>query len=235
MQSVVKHMPKAKDRRKVFIVDDHPVFREGLEGLIGREPDLEVCGTADSAPAALTRVQRTQPALTLVDIGLPGKSGLELIKDLRAVCATSAILVISMFDETLYAERVLRAGGRGYIMKEEGAEKILQAVRQVLEGQVYVSGPMSSRVLDAFAGRRSRAKSPIGRLTDREFEIFQLIGQGKNSHAIAERLHLSFKTVDTHRGHLKEKLSLKSGTELICYAARWIETQIPLSSKVREE
>jgi DNA-binding NarL/FixJ family response regulator len=130
-----------------------------------------------------------------------------------------------MHDETLYAERVLRAGGRGYIMKQEGPEKILQAIRQVLDGQISVSGKMSARILDALSDRAARTSSPIARLTDREFEILQLIGQGKDSHNIAEQLHLSIKTVDSHRGNIKEKLELKSGTELICYAARWMETQ----------
>jgi DNA-binding NarL/FixJ family response regulator len=132
-----------------------------------------------------------------------------------------------MHDETLYAERVLRAGGRGYIMKQEGPDKTLQAIRQVLDGQIYLSGKMSVRILDAFSGRRAKTGSAIARLTDRELEILELIGGGKDSHDIAKLLHLSFKTVDAHRGHIKEKLELKSGTELICYAARWVETQSP--------
>jgi DNA-binding NarL/FixJ family response regulator len=211
--------------KQIFIVDDHPVFREGLVGLVKREIDLEVCGEADNAPQALTTIQSSKPDLVLADIGLPGKSGLELIKDLRTVCPGIAVLVISMHDETLYAERVLRAGGRGYIMKQEGPEKILQAIRHVLDGQIAVSGKMSARILETLSDHRSKSNSPIARLTDREFEVLQLIGQGKDSHVIAEQLHLSVKTVDAHRGHLKEKLELKSGTELICYAARWVETQ----------
>jgi DNA-binding NarL/FixJ family response regulator len=219
-------MKMAKSTAKqIFIVDDHPVFREGLVGLVKRETDLAVCGEADNAPQALSAIESSKPDLVLADIGLPGKSGLELVKDVRAVRPELAVLVISMHDETLYAERVLRAGGRGYIMKQEGPEKILQAIRQVLDGQISVSGKMSARILDALSDRRAKTNSPIARLTDREFEILQLIGQGKDSHAIAEQLHLSTKTVDAHRGHLKEKLELESGTELICYAARWMETQ----------
>jgi DNA-binding NarL/FixJ family response regulator len=130
-----------------------------------------------------------------------------------------------MHDETLYAERVLRAGGNGYLMKQEGPERILEAVRCVLRGQIYLSGKMSGQMLDAFAGRNHKTKSPIGRLTDRELEVMQLIGDGKDSHAIAKQLNLSFKTVDAHRGHIKEKLQLESGTELICFAAKWVETQ----------
>ena len=132
-----------------------------------------------------------------------------------------------MHDETLYAERVLRAGGRGYIMKQEGPEKMLHAIRQILDGQIYLSGKMSVRILDVFAGGRRKASSPIARLTDRELEIFQLVGQGNDSHVIAGQLHLSVKTVDAHRGNIRQKLNLKSGTELICYAARWVATEQP--------
>lgn len=215
--------------RQIFIVDDHPVFREGLVGLVKREADLTVCGEADNAPQALSAIESLKPDLVLADIGLPGRSGLELVKDIRAVSPEMAVLIISMHDETLYAERVLRAGGRGYIMKQEGPEKILQAIRQVLDGQISLSSKMSVRILDSFSDRRAKTSSPIARLTDREFEILQLIGQGKDSHDIAEQLHLSVKTVDAHRGHIKEKLELKSGTELICYAARWVETNSPAS------
>jgi DNA-binding NarL/FixJ family response regulator len=218
-------MPSQKERKKIFIVDDHPVFRDGLVGLVKREPDLTVCGEADTAPQALAAIERLKPDLVLLDIGLPGKSGLELIKDLQGPHPDLPVLVISMHDETLYAERVLRAGGRGYIMKQEGPQHMLQAIRTVLSGRAYVSERMSGRILDAFSGRSAKMSSPIARLTDREFEILQLIGQGKDSHAISQQLNLSFKTVDTHRSHIKEKLNLKNGTELICYAARWVETQ----------
>jgi len=218
-------MPKHKELKKIFIVDDHPVFREGLGSLIRREGDLTVCGEADNAPQALEAVQRLNPELVLVDIGLPGRSGLELIKDLRAVSRDTAVLVISMHDETLYAERVLRAGARGYIMKQEGPEKMLQGIRHVLDGQIHLSGKMSIRILDAFSGDRDQTASPIGRLTDRELEILQLTGEGKDSHDIARLLNLSFKTVDAHRGHIKEKLKLRTHTELVSYAARWVEAQ----------
>jgi len=223
--TMAKQMPKHKELKKIFIVDDHPVFREGLGGLIRREGDLTVCGEADNAPQALEAVQRLKPELVLVDIGLPGRSGLELIKDLRAVSRDTAVLVISMHDETLYAERVLRAGARGYIMKQEGPEKMLQGIRHVLDGQIHLSGKMSIRILDAFSGDRDQSASPIGRLTDRELEILQLTGEGKDSHDIARLLNLSFKTVDAHRGHIKEKLKLRTHTELVSYAARWVEAQ----------
>jgi DNA-binding NarL/FixJ family response regulator len=224
---MAKALPKSNGQKRVFIVDDHPVFREGLVGLVKREEGLTICGEADNAAQALTAIERTKPELVLADIGLPGKSGLELIKDILAVRPDTAVLVISMHDESLYAERVLRAGGRGYIMKQEGPDKIIQAIRHVLSGQISVSAKMSVRLLDALSGRRAKNASPISRLTDREFEIFQLIGLGKDSHGIAGQLNLSIKTVDAHRGHLKEKLELKNGTELIVYAARWVETQMP--------
>jgi DNA-binding NarL/FixJ family response regulator len=221
--------PEPDESKQVFLVDDHPVFREGLVGLVKREPGLAICGEADNAPQALSAIERLKPELVLADIGLPGKSGLELIKDILAVRPDTAVLVISMHDESLYAERVLRAGGRGYIMKQEGPDKILQAIRQVLSGQIAVSAKMSVRLLEALSGSHAKSKNraPISRLTDREFEVFQLIGRGGDSHAIARQLNLSVKTVDAHRGHLKTKLDMKTGTELICYAARWVETQVP--------
>jgi DNA-binding NarL/FixJ family response regulator len=227
---MARPLPKPSPRKQIFIVDDHPVFREGLVQLVNREADLAVCGEADNGLQAQTAIAQLKPDLVLADIGIPGKSGLELIKDLQAMLPEIAVLVISMHDETLYAERVLRAGGRGYIMKQEGPEKILGAIRQVLDGQVSVSGKMSARILNTLSDRRLKTESPIARLTDREFEILQLIGQGKDSHVIAEQLHLSIKTVDAHRGHIKEKLELKSGTELICFAARWVETQSAASA-----
>ena len=222
---MTKRSPTQKDPKKIFIVDDHPIFREGLASLVRREPCLTICGEADDASQALTAIEKSKPDLVLVDIGLPGRSGLELIKDLRAARPATAVLVVSMHDETLYAERVLRAGARGYIMKQEGPGKMLQAIRQVLDGQIYLSAKMAGRILDAFSGHHTGASSPISQLTDRELEILQLVGQGKDSHAIAKQLNLSFKTVDAHRGHIKEKLDLRNHTELISYAARWVATQ----------
>src|SRR5439155_7492971 len=222
---MTKRMPTQKQCKRIFIVDDHPIFREGLSNLIRRQADLSVCGEADDAVRALTAIEKAKPDLTLMDIDLPGRNGLEVIKDLQAACPDAVVLVISMHDETLYAERVLRAGARGYIMKQEGPGKMLQAIRQVLDGQIYLSGKMAGRILDAFSGHHTGASSPISQLTDRELEILQLVGQGKDSHAIAKQLNLSFKTVDAHRGHIKEKLDLRNHTELISYAARWVATQ----------
>lgn len=221
---------KPKDARRIFIVDDHPVFREGVAALIHRAADLDVCGEADNAQQAFAAVEKLKPDLVLVDIGLPGKSGLELVHELHALAPGMFILVISMFDELLYAERVLRAGGRGYIMKQEGPEKVFQAVRHVLEGQVYLSGKMSGSILDSLSGH-AKKPSAIGALSDRELEILRLIGHGHDSHDIAKQLNLSSKTVDSHRGHIKQKLDFKSGTELICFAARWVATQSPVDFK----
>jgi len=237
---MAKQMSKQKDLTRIFIVDDHPLFREGLAGLANHQPDLTVCGQADSAHEALAEIERLKPALVVVDISLPGRSGLELIKDLQAALPATAVLVISMHDEMLYAERVLRAGGRGYIMKQEGPDKIGQAIRTVLGGQIYLSGKMSTRILDSFCPHGIRGGSPIGQLTDRQLEILELTGQGKDSHTIASKLHLSSKTVDAHRTHIREKLGLKNYTELISYAARWVATQSsapqapePLPAKTR--
>ncbi|HTV40809.1 MAG TPA: response regulator transcription factor [Candidatus Sulfotelmatobacter sp.] len=216
----------AQKQKRILIVDDHPMMRQGLAQLIGLERDLAVCGEAENAGSALNAVSALKPDLVLADISLPGKNGLELIKDFQAIQPGLPVLVISMHDESLYAERVLRAGGRGYIMKQEGGKKLMQAVRQVLEGKVYVSEKMSAGILENLSGRRAGMEgSPMEKLTDRELEIFQLIGQGKGTQDIAETLHLSVKTVDVHRANIKTKLKLKSASELIRYAVRWTESQ----------
>ena len=200
--------------------------RGGMAHLINKQPDMEVCCEAENPAAALTELSRLRPDLMVTDITMPGRSGVEFIKDVLALYAGLPILVVSMHDELVYAERALRAGARGYIMKEAGGEKLLGAIRQVLGGQVYVSEQMSARLLDSLTGHRPRgSNSPIEKLSDREFEIFQLVGQGKSTRDIAKQLHLSPKTVDVHRGHIKEKLELKDATSLIRYAVRWVETQ----------
>jgi DNA-binding NarL/FixJ family response regulator len=202
------------------------MMRQGLAQLLGVEPDLEVCGEAETAGQAFEAIGTLKPNLVLVDISLPDKSGLELIKDFQSIQPGLPVLVISMHDESLYAERVLRAGGRGYIMKQEGGKKLMEAIRQVLSGQIYVSEKMSARILEIFSGRKAEAEgSPVGTLTDREFEVFQLIGAGKATREIAAKLRLSVKTVEVHRMNIKAKLKLASATELIRFAVRWVETQ----------
>jgi DNA-binding NarL/FixJ family response regulator len=213
-------------KKRILIVDDHPMMRQGLAQLIEAEPDLLVCGEAETAGRAFEAIAVLKPDLVLADISLPDKSGLELIKDFQAVQPGLPVLVISMHDESLYAERVLRAGGRGYIMKQEGGKKLMQAIRQVLSGQIYVSEKMSAKIVEIFSGQRTAAgSSPVEKLTDREFEVFQLIGQGKSTKEIATGLHLSAKTVEVHRINIKQKLNLKSAPELIRYAVRWVETE----------
>jgi len=219
-----KNHPKFS--RRILIVDDHPMMRQGLAQLINNEPDLTVACEADTAGQALDQAVATRPDLVLLDISLPDKNGLELIKDICVLCPEVLVLVVSMHDETLYAERVLRAGARGYIMKQEGGKKLMEAIRQVLSGRIYVSDKMSAKILEIFSGRRAEiAGSSVERLSDREFEVFQLIGEGKGTRDIAGHLHLSVKTVEVHRANIKEKLKLKTATDLVRYAVRWAEAQ----------
>jgi DNA-binding NarL/FixJ family response regulator len=216
----------AQKKKRILVVDDHPMMRQGLAQLISAEPDLAICGEAENAEYALTSLSALKPDLVLVDISLPGKNGLELIKDFQAIQPGQAVLVISMHDESLYAERVLRAGGRGYIMKQEGGKKLMQAIRQVLDGKIYVSEKISADILEIFSGRRPGIESsPVEKLTDREFEVFQLVGQGKGTREVSEKLHLSVKTVEVHRANIKTKLQLKSASELMRFAVQWSESQ----------
>jgi DNA-binding NarL/FixJ family response regulator len=221
--------PKGNTKR-LLIVDDHPMMRTGLAQLIDSEGDLKVCAEADNAGQAINIVSKQKFDLALVDISLPDKNGLELIKDIRAISPTLPILVVSMHDEVVYAERVLRAGARGYIMKQEGGQKFLNAIRQVLAGNVFVSEKMSARILENLSGNQGSGHgnvSPVRKLSDREFEVFQLIGQGVGTKDIANRLHLSVKTVEVHRANIKQKLNIATATELVHYAVRWLESQGP--------
>lgn len=219
-------LPAVAPRGKILVVDDHPMTRAGVVQLLSKQLDLEVCGEASNPAEALRLLPQCQPGLVLADISMPGRSGAEFIKDVLTLHANLPILVVSMHDELIYAERMLRAGARGYVMKEAGGEELLVAIRQVLGGQVYVSKRMSARLLDAMTGHRPRgSSSPIEKLSDREFEVFQLIGQGKGTREIAQQLHLSPKTVDVHRSHIREKLELKEATALVRHAVRWMETQ----------
>jgi DNA-binding NarL/FixJ family response regulator len=221
-------IPAGPQRKCILLVDDHPMTRGGMAAVINKQPDLQVCAEASSAAEALALLAKSSrpPDLVITDITMPGRSGLELIKDLLALHPGLPVLVVTLHDESLYAERALRAGARGYLTKDAGAARLLEAVRHVLSGQTYVSPQLAARIVDLFASRPSRgSSSPIGRLTDREFEVFRLIGEGKTSKQIAQELHLSSKTVDVHRGHIKEKLSIGDVTALVSHAARWIEAQ----------
>lgn len=211
-------------RKRILIVDDHPIFREGLTQSIGRQQDLAVCGEAEDAAGAMEAVERLKPDLVIVDITLPGKSGLELIRDLQAAHPGLAILAVSMHEESLYAARTLRAGARGYFMKHEPPGRLLQAVRRVLEGGIYVSEKMSVRILETYSGRGT-SSSPIEQLSDREFEVFHLIGQGRSNQEIAQQMHLSLKTIAVHQANIRRKLHLRASSDLIRFAVRWEASQ----------
>lgn len=200
------------------------MVRDGVAEIIKHEADLHVCGMAATANEGLQAVGKLKPDLVLVDITLPGKNGIEFIKDVRAIIPDLRILVMSMHDESLYVDRVLRAGGRGYIRKQEGGDKLIEAMRRVLRGEIVVSEKMTGRLLEKFSGRKGM-DSPLEGLSDRELEVFQLIGQGKTMKEIGDELHLSPKTVEAHRSHIREKLKITSAAELISYSARWTETQ----------
>jgi DNA-binding NarL/FixJ family response regulator len=213
-------------RKKILLVDDHPMMRAGLAQLINMQVDMVVACEVGSPAEALNAIPKYQPDLLATDMTMPGRSGIEFVKDIAAIHADLPILVVSMHDELIYAERVLRAGARGYIMKEAGGENLLAAIRHVLSGQTYVSERMSAKMVESMTSRTPRgSSSPIAKLSDREFEVFQLIGQGQSTREIAKHLHLSPKTVDVHRSHIKEKLDLRDVTALVRHAVRWVETQ----------
>lgn len=217
---------KSSLRKTILVVDDHPMTRAGLAQLINKQTDMEVCCEAATPVEALQAISKRKPDMVLTDVTLPGGSGMEFVKNILTFHKDLLVLVLSMHDELIYAERALQAGARGYIMKEAGGEMLLTAIRRVLGGEIYLSERVSSRLLDGLTGRRPRgSKSPIQKLSNREFEVFQLIGQGKSTREIARHLHLSPKTVDVYRGHLKGKLQLKDATSLFRYAVRWVETK----------
>lgn len=213
-------------RSRVLIVDDHPITRHGLAQLLNHERDMVVCGEADSVRQAMTSIDAAIPDLVLTDITMAGKSGLELIKELQALHPQLPILVLSMHDESIYAERILRAGARGYLMKSAGGAELLVAIRKVLRGDVYLSKKMAARMINGLSGERPLKNRPeLAALTDREFEVFQLLGEGLSTREIGQRLHISSKTVDTHRLNMKAKLHLRTLPELMRYAVKWGATQ----------
>ncbi len=210
-------------KARVLLVDDHPIVRQGLGQLINEESDLSVVSEAEDFQQALSALESTPVDVAIVDISLKERSGIELIKEIRARKPDLPILVLSMHDESLHAERVLRAGAKGYIMKQEATEQVMNAIRRVLRGEVYLSERMASRMVNRLvAGPQNVGGSPIERLSDREFEVFQMIGHGVGPSEIAEKLGLSVKTVETHRERIKEKLNLASGSELIRYAMQYV-------------
>ena len=213
--------PIATGKRRVFVVDDHPIVRQGLAQLISSEADLVVCGQGEDAYQSLRAIKEAKPDLALVDVSLKDSDGIELLKELRSAVPELPVLILSMHDESLYAERALRAGARGYIMKQEAPQTLLSAIRKVLSGDVYVSEKMSATLLQRIVGgRKAGGDLPMDRLTDRELEIFRMIGAGQSVKEIADKLCLSVKTVEAHREHIKEKLKLKSSAELLRFAIR---------------
>lgn len=214
-------------KRRIFLVDDHPVTREGLARLINHEPDLEVCGEAGTAAKAVPAIDALKPDLVIVDVSLAtGASGLELIKDLAARRARLPMLTLSTHDETLYAERALRAGAKGYVMKQEPTERVMRAIRKILSGEIYLSQAMNDRLLRKMAEPRSAPlATEIEQLSDRELEVYRLLGHGHGTRQIAGELHLSISTVETHRTHIKEKLQLATAPELVRHAVEWVHSQ----------
>ncbi len=213
---------KAKGKKRLLLVDDHPLLREGIAQLINEQTDLQVCGEAEDRQSALAALDATRPDLAIVDISLKDQSGLELIKDFQARAPGLLVLVLSMHDEALYAERALRAGARGYIMKREAAYRVLDAIRLVLSGGTYVSEKMMASILDKVSGRAPTTRpAALAALSDRELDVLLLIGQGYGAQQMAARLHISTKTIETHRANLKLKLKLGSSGELLQQAIRW--------------
>jgi DNA-binding NarL/FixJ family response regulator len=215
-------MPAQKDKYRILLVDDHPIVRQGLAEMIESQKDLMVCGTAEDLPRTLQQIDALKPDLVVLDISLKGANGIELLKHIKVHDPKLRVLMLSMHDETLYAVRALRAGAAGYIMKHEATGKVLTAINQVLRGEIYLSETMEKKMMQQLVGGRGdRTGSPLEDLSDRELEVFNLIGQGQGTRQIAEQLHLSIKTIESHRAHIKEKLNLKTATELVQHAMQW--------------
>ena len=208
---------------KVVVIDDHPIVRQGLSQMINREPDLVVCGEAEESRSAMQIIASAKPDIVVVDISLNGPSGLEILKTIRQNDPRLKVLILSMHDETVYAERALRAGANGYIMKQEATEMVLTALRRILAGEVYVSDRIANKMLRQLVGGVPRPRqSAIDGLTDRELEVFRLIGEGHGTRQISDNLHLSVKTVETYQSHIKEKMGLRNARELVQFAIQWV-------------
>ncbi|MGA3180650.1 MAG: response regulator transcription factor [Verrucomicrobiota bacterium] len=215
-----------KHKGKVFIVDDHPLVREWLTNLIQQEADLTVCGESESAPEAFAAIGARRPDVAVVDISLKDSSGIELIKDLKESYPEVAVLVLSMHEESHYAQRALRAGARGYVMKRETTKEVIEAIRRIREGKIYLSGPLAEAMTAQFVeGKKLASQSPLEQLSDRELEVFDMLGRGLGTRQIAERLRISLKTVQAYCARMKEKLNLGSGTELLREAIRWYDNE----------
>ena len=211
---------------KVLLVDDHPITRQGMKALVNQQPNLDVCGEADNAAFAIELVGRLQPDLAIVDIALKTTNGIELTKNIKVHAPNLPVLIVSMHDEGLYAERALRAGAMGYLMKQEASEKIIAAIQRLLQGEIYLSDKIKEKMLHRFVNKKGEGMVfSIDTLSDREMEVFQLIGNGYSTRQIAQKLNLSSKTIDSYREHLKLKLNLESGAELVRHAIQWARSE----------
>ena len=207
---------------RVLLVDDHPIVRQGLALLIDREADLSVCGEAEGAHSAFHAIETLRPDIVVLDISLNGPDGLDVLKEIRMKTASLPVLILSMHDESIYAERAMRAGANGYIMKQEATEKVLVAIRRILQGEVYLSDRLTNTMLQQYVrGGSPTKRSPLVNLTDRELEVFRLIGEGHGTRQIADELHLSVKTIESYQAHIKEKLALRNARELVQHAIEW--------------
>jgi len=222
MATVRPHLNPQTRKCRILLVDDHPIVRQGLALLIDRESDLSVCGEADGAYSAFHCITTLRPDLVVLDISLSGPDGLEILKEIRLKTSSLPVLILSMHDESIYAERAIRAGANGYIMKQEATEKVLVAIRRILLGEVYLSDRLTSTMLQQYVrGNAPVKKSPLVNLSDRELEVFRLIGEGRGTRQIADELHLSVKTIESYQAHIKEKLALRNARELVQHAIEW--------------
>jgi DNA-binding NarL/FixJ family response regulator len=222
MSVTYKSPSQSVTKKRILVIDDHPIVRQGLALMLNREADFVVCGEAEDANGALLVLASARPDVLIVDISLNGPDGLDLLKNIRTTHPSLPVLILSMHDESIYAERALRAGANGYIMKQEATERVLVAVRRILSGEIYVSDRIANRLLKHYiAGSSTPRNSSVGDLSDRELEVFRLIGEGQGTRQIAESLHLSIKTVESYQAHIKEKLCLRSARELMQHAIEW--------------
>ena len=210
-------------KKKIYIVDDHPLMRKGMALTLENSVEFTVCGQSESAEEALSEIPSLKPEACVVDISLPGMNGIELVKNLLAQMPDLKILVVSRHDEELYAERAIRAGAKGYLMKLEAGEVLVSAVRQVMNGGIYLSDKIGSQLIMKIASGQSAGDNPLELLSDRELEVFELTGKGESTKEIAQRLHVSVKTIDTYRARIKEKMHLKTANELMRRAVQWVE------------
>jgi DNA-binding NarL/FixJ family response regulator len=222
MSVTIKAQNQAVTKKRIMVVDDHPIVRQGLALLINREPDLVVCGEAEEAMGAMHVLASSRPDVVILDISLNGPDGIDVLKNIRIAHPALPVLILSMHDESIYAERALRAGANGYIMKQEATQNVLVAVRRILGGEIYVSARIANQMLRHYiTGPGTIRNSTIADLSDRELEVFRLIGEGHGTRQIADELHISIKTVESYQAHIKEKLSLRSSRELMQHAIQW--------------